>query len=577
MRTLTLIILLLSSAVLLAQQTAETKIVPAQLKPGSNGTILATVGTVADWVDPNTFLNFDDGDWTVSGGNVYRAGGNVGLGIADPTDQLHINNGAITFTGDLAFIPNKMRIYRSATNGLAFVGAGGTVNDMFFGSAAGAAIVVNPKATNDVVIGGNGNVTIGSNTAPSTDALNLFGALWLRENTGFVAGEPRIYRQSSGGLTITGWGGAAVSSMTFGSASGGLLLRNPVANNDLLFGNVSQSSNYNFLGTGLTTFSTKVRLSDVPSGTPTGIVGYEADGDLVDYPLASLNDGDGIYSGSGTVPTGTVITSPQTSGFSTGYFQFGVNASGPLNDSDNFPLFGFGYKNSDTDYGTIGFTFEGSYQLPQLRSNDGIVSARGFNFSDGTLEAGFANTGSTMKYTYTPISGNVEAYTFPREKPATGQGGSWVFNEAGDFAGFGEDIVYKVVRTTDLTRSGSGGSNDDQLVISNIAAGLYAIDANIEYTTSVNTRETYWKFFCTNEIATGSGYRREGSRIKKGIEDDNFDSSDNTTAARIIDILDGKVRFSSSGVFRFNWGGGNATGSTTVKAHSYIILRRIAD
>lgn len=57
MRTLTLIILLISSAVLLAQQTAETKIVPAQLKSGSNGEILATVGSVADWVDPNTFLD----------------------------------------------------------------------------------------------------------------------------------------------------------------------------------------------------------------------------------------------------------------------------------------------------------------------------------------------------------------------------------------------------------------------------------------------------------------------------------------------------------------------------------------
>ncbi|MBU8933176.1 MAG: hypothetical protein KOO62_04135 [candidate division Zixibacteria bacterium] len=43
-----------------------------------------------------------DGDWTVSGGNVFRESGNVGIGTSDPSDDLHIEGDQvrIRFNGD---------------------------------------------------------------------------------------------------------------------------------------------------------------------------------------------------------------------------------------------------------------------------------------------------------------------------------------------------------------------------------------------------------------------------------------------------------------------------------------------
>lgn len=44
--------------------------------------------------------SLDDGDWTKSGNNVYRATGNVGIGISTPQKKLDVN-GDINFTGSL--------------------------------------------------------------------------------------------------------------------------------------------------------------------------------------------------------------------------------------------------------------------------------------------------------------------------------------------------------------------------------------------------------------------------------------------------------------------------------------------
>ena len=66
-----------------------------------NGSIRMTDGNQADgkimvssadgtasWTEAS---NIDDGDWTVSGSNVYHSAGNVGIGTNNPTQKLHIN------------------------------------------------------------------------------------------------------------------------------------------------------------------------------------------------------------------------------------------------------------------------------------------------------------------------------------------------------------------------------------------------------------------------------------------------------------------------------------------------------
>ncbi len=57
------------------------------LVPGSNITITPndTANTITIAATPA-----DDGDWTISGSNVYRTTGNVGIGTASPIDKLHV-------------------------------------------------------------------------------------------------------------------------------------------------------------------------------------------------------------------------------------------------------------------------------------------------------------------------------------------------------------------------------------------------------------------------------------------------------------------------------------------------------
>lgn len=55
---------------------------------------------VMTWTNPTTITTADDGDWTISGNDVYRANGNVGIGNTAPTARLHvmgINNSSSDF------------------------------------------------------------------------------------------------------------------------------------------------------------------------------------------------------------------------------------------------------------------------------------------------------------------------------------------------------------------------------------------------------------------------------------------------------------------------------------------------
>jgi len=50
---------------------------------------------VAHWDSLRGVPDFDDGDWTISGSNVYRSSGNVGIGTSTPFDKLHVAGGNI--------------------------------------------------------------------------------------------------------------------------------------------------------------------------------------------------------------------------------------------------------------------------------------------------------------------------------------------------------------------------------------------------------------------------------------------------------------------------------------------------
>jgi hypothetical protein len=55
---------------------------------GSSGQLLQSTGSGIDWVDPSSI---SDGDWTISGTNIYSAvSGNVGIGTTSPAAKLEV-------------------------------------------------------------------------------------------------------------------------------------------------------------------------------------------------------------------------------------------------------------------------------------------------------------------------------------------------------------------------------------------------------------------------------------------------------------------------------------------------------
>lgn len=293
-------------------------------------------------------------------------------------------------------------------------------------------------------------------------------------------------------------------------------------------------------------------------------------------PLMDSSDGNGLYSGSGNIAPTTFTTTVQPDGFANSYWQFGFNATSPIRTDDNFPYLGFGWQSGAT-YGMIGYAMDGEYQIPSLISNtnsySSLLNANVMRYTQSAgLSAEIQNFGSSLRYRYNN-GGGIEEYTLPREQPELDKPGSWVFDDRGDFVGFGGDVEYRVVKQLDQSKSSAGTTNDAELVISGILPGVYEIIPYIEYETTSAAGGLYWQIFCVGEETVGSGYRRDGSRTKVAIENTNFDAATGTTDPQVLDIENAQVRFSGTGQIRFSWGA-NGTGSTTVKAYSSIILRR---
>jgi hypothetical protein len=74
--------------------------------PGGDGSLtIAPVGTAAPALDGTNFTNVP-GTWSVSGSDVYRASGNVGIGTSSPTATLEVTGSASTVKlGGLAPAP----------------------------------------------------------------------------------------------------------------------------------------------------------------------------------------------------------------------------------------------------------------------------------------------------------------------------------------------------------------------------------------------------------------------------------------------------------------------------------------
>lgn len=88
--------------------------------PGTSGQILQTTGVATDWVDAPSM---SDGDWTISGNNLYSSvSGNVGIGASNPSSKLDILDNSLSSTNTVEDI---LEIARGSTGTVANgIGAG---------------------------------------------------------------------------------------------------------------------------------------------------------------------------------------------------------------------------------------------------------------------------------------------------------------------------------------------------------------------------------------------------------------------------------------------------------------------
>lgn len=119
------------------------------------------------WTDPTTIATADDGDWTVSGSNVYRNTGNVGIGSTNPSAKLEVvasPAGIGTLISQFGSTNNSERI---------------RFYDENIGSSLGP--IMNFNAGNVAQITGGGNIAlmptghVGIGTTSPTSALHISG------------------------------------------------------------------------------------------------------------------------------------------------------------------------------------------------------------------------------------------------------------------------------------------------------------------------------------------------------------------------------------------------------------------
>jgi hypothetical protein len=151
----------------------------------------------------------DDGDWTISGGDVYRASGSVGIGTATPAYELDVvgdlkTSGAVLVganrleldpgfvRGNLRFQVNQLSLY-GGTSGIALRDAGGTAKVTMLNDGSVGIGTETPAYALDVVgdLKTSGAVLVGDNRLELDPG-------FLRGNLRFQSNQLILYGGTSG-------------------------------------------------------------------------------------------------------------------------------------------------------------------------------------------------------------------------------------------------------------------------------------------------------------------------------------------------------------------------------------------
>jgi hypothetical protein len=131
------------------------------------------------------------GQWTISGGNIYRASGNVGIGITTPTKMLEV-------AGDI--LVNGMSIGRGSVGSNLFFGPG-AFNNSATGSQniaiGNSSLQANGTGTSNTVVGYS--VMVGNTTGNDNTVMGYAGMNYASTGNGNSAfGSTALYNNSTG-------------------------------------------------------------------------------------------------------------------------------------------------------------------------------------------------------------------------------------------------------------------------------------------------------------------------------------------------------------------------------------------
>jgi len=412
-----------------------------------NQVMLPATGLMVFVNDDNTFYYYansawnpvygathQDGDWTLSGNNIYSAvTGNVGIGVDNPQQQLDISKSF------------QFPVTINNATGIIFKGASRFIHDFQPSGAVGYNTFIGRNAGNFTMTGAGNNASYNT----SLGAFSLSSITSGNRNSG--VGYYSLFANSNG---------------TYNTASGFEALRNNTSG----IGNTAigaEAMQNNISGTGNTVIGLEASAGNT-SGNYNTVIGAEAD---MNNENGSNNTMIGFMAGYGTGihdKSGNVFL-----GHKAGYFETGNDRLYIDNSDTESPLIGGNFETDEVYiHGRLGIKenspereleINGSLEIPvTVDETAGVIYKGGFSFLHDYKAPSLGSVGQN-----TFIGKNAGNFTMP---------GGNIWNSS-DNTGIGTSSLHNLTNGYANTAVGSYAMPSVSSGFENTGIGLYALFA----------------------------------------------------------------------------------------------------